>query len=374
MATVLVTGAEFPGPLAAVRALRAAGHRVSAAVADPATPSARTRAAAVEVLPDPASAPAAFAAAAGALAERVGAVAVLPGTEAGLLALAEHRARIPDAVAVGAPSLARVRRATDKLHLLELAERAGVGAPPGVVLAAGDRPPPSIGYPCLVKPLRSETPEAGGGVRHSGVLRALDAAGLQRALRAMPGEKALVQRAVDGRLVTLDGLAWEGEFVGVLQKVAVRIWPPEAGLVAYARTVPVDNALLQPAREVIRALEWSGPVNLQFIRTPAGRAHLIDVNPRIYHALALAPAAGVDLIGDWVALLCGRRPPATVARPGVFFRSDEEELRRVAQELRRGRVRTALRIARPRRATAHSLLAARDLRPFLGMLRQAVRG
>src|SRR5918992_5839593 len=108
---VLITGGGHPGGLAALRALDAAGFETSVAVQSPRCRSALSRAAARVVrVPDPRAAPEEFADALAGAAGKIGAAAVLPGTDAALLALAERRDAFPESVAVGVPPELVVRR------------------------------------------------------------------------------------------------------------------------------------------------------------------------------------------------------------------------------------------------------------------------
>lgn len=95
-ARLLLTGSEHPAGLAALRALDGAGFEVWAAVQSRGALGARSRAAAGLVdVPDPRAEPDAFVGALARAAQRIGAAAVLPGTEAALLAVPAARASFP---------------------------------------------------------------------------------------------------------------------------------------------------------------------------------------------------------------------------------------------------------------------------------------
>ena len=135
---VLVTGSEYPAGLAALRSLDRAGFETWAAVTSSRALGARSRAVAGTVeVPDPRTAPDEFAAALAAAAGRLGIAAVLPGTEAALLALAEREDMFPAGTAVGTSPEAVVRRATDKIALGLLSLRAGLDAPETTSSAPG---------------------------------------------------------------------------------------------------------------------------------------------------------------------------------------------------------------------------------------------
>src|SRR3954466_13072317 len=115
---VLLTGSEHPAGLAALRALDRAGYQVWAAVQSRSSLGARSRAAAGLVdVPDPRAAPNAFVSALAEAARRLRVAAVLPGTEAALLALAGRTDEFSGPVAVGSATETALRRATDKVAL-----------------------------------------------------------------------------------------------------------------------------------------------------------------------------------------------------------------------------------------------------------------
>src|SRR5688572_12801703 len=99
---VLVTGSEHVAGLAALRALDRAGFEVWAAVQSRSSLGARSRAAAGLVdVPNPRTAPDAFVGALAKAAKRLRVAAVLPGTEAALLAMAGRGSAFPASAAIG---------------------------------------------------------------------------------------------------------------------------------------------------------------------------------------------------------------------------------------------------------------------------------
>ena len=117
-------------------------------------------------------------------------------------------------------------------------------------------------------------------------------------------------------------------------------------------------------RRLIADLGWSGLFNLQFI-VHGGAPLRFDLNPRAYHTLALAVAAGVNP-ALWVERLLDARITALrEARPGVRFRAEIDDGLAVLRLAKRGDLRAALRAARPHRGTVHALAAPGDRRPAL---------
>ena len=371
MPRVLLTGSETPAGLAALRALDLAGFETWAAVQSRSSLGARSRAAAGVVdVPDPRTAPDAFVGALAKSAERLGAAAVLPGSEAGLLAMAGRAEEFPASVAVGDAPESTLRRATDKTALALFSLRAGLDAPPTRIVAADD-PAGSEGlsFPAIVKPLRSEL-STDGRLQRFEASRVESQSELERALRGLPDAVGLVQPYIDGLLVSVNGVSFEGEIHGLNQHVVHRVWPDRCGQAVFAETIPMDPERERAVAAFMKELDWSGVFNLQLIESE-GRDYVIDLNPRFYVSLTLAVAAGLNLPAIWASLLLGLPFEAGPYRTGVRFRQEKGDPRAIYCELRRGHLRTA-RDLLPRRRTVHALFSIRDPRPTLSILGDGV--
>lgn len=372
---VIVTDGRYTGVLAAVRALRAGGYRPWVAASDRGARAAWSRAAAGVVrTPDPGVDPDGFTEALVDAAGRHGLNAILPGTERALVLLAERRDAFSPSVALGTCDLDLVDRATDKLLLGDLAAEAGLETPPTVLRAADGGDFPGMSFPVVVKPARSEMRTPGGGFRHFGTRVAENPESLRRALAALPDARGLVQPFLPGTLVTLNGVAWGGKVLCAVHQRAERLWPPRNGVLAYAVTARADRRLEEAGTKLVGLLGWSGIFNLQFLEC-AGTRFLIDVNPRIYHSLALAVAAGPNLPAMWCDLLLGRTPVVPLGyRVGLRFRAEDEDLRAIVSAVRAGKLRAGASALRPRRRTVHAGFSVRDPLPAaVTLLRVASR-
>jgi hypothetical protein len=366
---VLVTGPEYTGGLAALRSLSAAGHAPWAAVSDAGAYGARSRAAAgVVEVPDARLDPEDFAEAIVDGADRADADVVLPGTESGLLALAAYADRFAPDMALGVCPPTTTVVATDKVATLARAADAGVRVLSARVLGVDGPPgPDDVRFPVVVKPMRSEVP-AQRGLRRYPTRRADDLQALILALAALPNGAGMVQAYVEGRILNVNGVAWEGEVIAAVHEEALRTWPADCGPVSYAQTISPEPALAEQARALIAALDWSGIFNAQFIESEAG-LFLVDVNPRLYASIGLAVAAGANLPALWVELLLGHRPEVSPYRVGVRFRS-EGDVRSLTHLFRSGARRAALAGLVPQRHTTHGVASISDPRPGLAYLRR----
>jgi predicted ATP-grasp superfamily ATP-dependent carboligase len=355
------------GVLAAVRALRAAGYAPWIATDQPGTYAARSRATAGTVsVPSPHLDTERFTRGLAAAAVRLSVAAVLPSAETHFFALAGREADFPG-IALGTPPPESVEQATNKDLLPELAEAAGLRTPPTVKVMRGDGGAMGtfFGFPAIVKPLRSRIQNPDGTVSAYSARYVCTEREAEEALEALPDREGLVQPYIPGQLASVSGVSWGGKLVCALHQVSIRIWPVDTGISSYAETVPPDVQLERGVGRLLRAIDWSGLFQAQFIRTPHGERYLIDLNPRIYGSLALAIATGLNLPGIWVDLLLGRRPKVDGYRVGVRFRMEEKDVRALARMLIDGEHWRALGGLVPRRGTTHAIFSLQDPMPLL---------
>jgi predicted ATP-grasp superfamily ATP-dependent carboligase len=369
---VLVTGSEYPAGLAGLRALSRAGFETWAAVSSRDALGARSRAArGIVDVPDPRMDADAFVAVVADAAERLGVDLVLPGSEAALLAIAGRENAFSDGIAVGSAPVTTVRHALDKTALALLSLRAGMDVPPTRVLAAGEPGnDDAVTFPAMVKPLRSELVRAGRLERFE-ARRVESAADMEAALRDLPDEVGLVQPYFEGRLISVNGVGFEGDLHTVNQHVVRRVWPDRAGGAVYAETIPMTPERAERTAAFIRELGWSGVFNLQLIERD-GRDYVIDLNPRFYVSLSLSVAAGHNLPAIWASLVLGRTVETNGYRAGIHYRHDRDDMRAVLAAVRRGEPGAAREFL-PRRHTVHALFSARDPRPGMSIAADAAR-
>jgi hypothetical protein len=189
-------------------------------------------------------------------------------------------------------------------------------------------------YPVVVKPAM------GHGTR---VVR--DPASLRTLLQGpFP---MLIQPHLPLEIRTMAGVVHDGRFRALVHQRFLRTWPPDAGMASASVTTPSE-----PDRESkgLALLEgYQGVFQLQFLGP-----YLMDANLRVYASLSLALAAGVNLPAVFCDARRGIDAPALRARPGVFYRWLDADLRHAAVGLRRGTLSPveAARQLRPRRHTA----------------------
>ncbi len=362
---VLVSGDNYYASLATVRGLRRGGYEPWFAAYDEPTLASGSRATAGTFpVPHPAEGHDVFVAALADAAARCGASVVLPCSELSLKAVAGRADAFPAGTIVGTLSRDTVDRVTDKAALSRLAAEVGLAAPRTLELGSDDLDTRAgeIAFPVVVKSASSAVDESGRSRLAPPATLAHDLDEIRDYLSRAP--RCLVQPLVDGTLTAVSGVAWEGEVVCSVHQVARRIYPERLGVSAFAETVPADERIGRPLAEIVRRLGWSGIFEFQLLRT-ADAAHVIDLNPRPYGSLALAIASGLNLPAIWVDLLLGREPRIGRPRAGVRYRAENREVGALAAAIRRGRLRQALGIVRPRRRTVHAIFSLRDPSPML---------
>ena len=369
---VLLLGNDQHGVLAAVRALRAANYAPYLGVDKPGTYAGRSRATLGTVrMPNPDFDREGFVRTLAAAARRLRVAAILPSSDNHFLALAGREADFAG-IALGTPSRESVDQATDKTLLTELAAAAGLRTPPTESIRGGEAVN-GVGYPAIVKPLRSRVQNPDGTMTAYSAHYVSDGQ-IEQALDSLGGGEGLVQPYIPGVLVGVAGVSWGGELVCALHQASVRIWPMPVGGSAYAETIAPNAELEQGVGRLLRRIGWSGLFQVQFIRDSRGDHFLIDLNPRIYGTLALATAAGLNLPQIWVDLLLGRRPKVGGYRIGVGFRQEEKDARALARLLLTdGERQSALRGLLPRRGTAHAIFSLRDPMPLLTSMAKLIR-
>jgi predicted ATP-grasp superfamily ATP-dependent carboligase len=335
------TSGQNRSTLAAVRALRMAGYHVAVTVSEPPSRAAASRFCG-RVVPVPGVEDPRYADAVRADVEAHEYVAVLPSSDAAMVAL-------------DCPG----RHLLDKTTLAELAAAAGLEAPPGrtfedaesLRVAADD-----IDYPCVVKPVLRT------GRRSLSARRFDDARDLRRGAD-LPG-RLIVQPHVADEMHAVAGVMWRGELKVAVHQRHVRIWPPHCGDACYAITAMPDPALEEGLRRLLADVD--GIFQAEF----AGR-FLLDLNPRVYGSLPLAVSAGVNLVGAFCDLLRRADVGHVRARPGIEYHWWEGDLRHVASRWRAGDLGAgeALRALGLKTAIAGADLARWDPKPSVVRLR-----
>ena len=311
---VLITDGNERAALAAARSLVQAGHAVS--VCTPARLSLAGVSRGVRphrVGNDPLLNPAGYVSDLAQFARRGSPTVLLPMTDASVEAVLEHRDELPAGVTIPLPDLATYRAASDKAHVMALAEASGFGVPETRILAtAVDAIPGAAFFPAFVKPHRSVV-RVGGVRRKVPVTPVADASACRAALAALPASAfpVLLQRRVSGAGEGFFALRWEGRTVAMFAHRRLREKPPSGGVSVYRESIPLEEGLAGPGLRLLEALDWNGVAMIECKRDAAtGRQVIMEVNGRFWGSLQLAIDAGVDFPDLLVRCAAGETVPA----------------------------------------------------------------
>jgi D-aspartate ligase len=294
---------------------------------------------------------------------------LVTGSDVSLLAISRHRERIEPFVEVGLPPAEVVERCVSKPALLRAAARVGLDSPETEVCAdeaearlAARR----FGFPVVLKP-RSSVFGRNGAVTQRGSLIVWDEGSLAD-LWPEYGAPSLIQRCVDGSVLSFSGVAAEGRLLTYGVSRYGRTWPPEGGSVSFAETIPPPADLRRKVNDLIAALGWQGVFELELIHRQDGRFAAIDFNPRLFGSLELITRAGAPLTAAWCDWVLGVGNAESEAQPGYHYRWEDAELRNLWRQLRDHRVRPALSVLRPQRRMTRSFFRLTDPAPLVARI------
>ena len=365
-ARIVVTDGEERSAVAACRGLASAGYGVCAVARCRPAAAHWSRASTERVLaPDPRESVEGFVDRLAELVRGRRCAALIPGSDASLHAVSEHREHLEPWTHLGLPSREAVWRSGDKLLLVDLAAEAGLAPPPsrsctdrdGAVAAAAE-----LGYPLVLKPARSCLP-LNGGLRQQRVVLVADEPSLARAAAGFT-PPFLVQRFEQAGFFSCTGVIADGRLLALTTSRVFRLWPPPAGMHTYSETVPAPPGLVGRVRSLLTALEWQGIFQLQLLELADGRLSVIDLNPRLFASMALDVYAGANLAAIWCDWLLGLDRAPVIAQPGRRYRWEEGELCHLAWQLAHLRLRAAASVLVPHRRVAHAWLRLDDPGPL----------
>ena len=307
--------------------------------------------------------------------ERQLVAALLPTTDLALELISRDRHRLPTGVAIGLPAHEVVERWLDKRSLEDAAEPFGLAPPPSIACAGGAAllaAARELRYPVVLKPARSVVRVGDHLIRQGAVF--VNDERSARAAAARLGEHVLVQRfEPNARIVAVGGVVTTD---GVVASVAARWerrWPPLDGATSFCETVTLPAGLLKRVEGVLQALGHVGIFELELLERRDGTFAALDLNPRPFGWMTLALRAGANLPAIWCAAVLGREPPRFSVRTGDRYRWEDGDLKHLVWQLRRGRLRAAAAVLRPRSRVAHAYLELTDPAPLLAAFLYLVR-
>ena len=188
---------------------------------------------------------------------------------------------------------------TDKGKLMAWGRTNGMAVPEGELLErTGDLGPLGrwLGYPLVVKPVRSEF-YVDGTWRRSQVSVVQSQSDLEACVEAnnrCGTQPLLLQRYIDGRGAGIFALYRHGKPVGFFAHRRIREKPPSGGISVVSESVLPAEELQSRSQRLLDSARWHGVAMIEYRMAPDGTPYLMEVNGRLWGSLQLAIYAGFD--------------------------------------------------------------------------------
>ena len=304
------------------------------------------------------------------LCQELGATVIFPGHEDVLL-FARYRYLLPHQIKMAIPSASALDLAMDKLRAIEFAGKVGCPVPrtiaggsvDEIVSAAED-----LGFPVVVK---TRFGNSAKGVKiahnadeaHTAVNEFISTYALQK--HRFP----FVQEFLGGEVVGVCCLFNRGKLVAQFGERYFRSKDGTSFGTTTFRQSWCNDKVIEYGGRVLRALEWHGVAQMDFMKGEDGTYRLVEINPRFWGALQLSIAAGVDF--PWLlynVAVGGALPDMPPAWLSCTCRWVLGDLMALLHLLRRGRLAAAAAVLRPHPRIAHDDLFLDDPLVFISEL------
>ena len=181
----------------------------------------------------------------------------------------------------------------------------GLDAVDGLSRAARD-----FGFPLVVKGVAGE----GSGVNVSIVRSFAEAEDAIGATRRRTKQEPYLQQYVQGTPYLAGGLFANGVPLRLFAAQITQQSPDKTGPAVRLRSSD-DAELVQSFCAVMKAVEWTGLAQGDYVRDERGRFAFLEVNPRPWGSIAAAARVGVDFFTPLVQLFHGETPEARLGFP-----------------------------------------------------------
>jgi len=230
---------------------------------------------------------------------------VIPSTDLGLLQILrlEEKDDLRRRCVVASNSALEV--ALHKAATLALAIQLGIPVPRGHKVSGSGDGPSDIGFPRVLKPIRSRV-FADGAAKALAPVIVSSVEERDRVLeRLLPYSEVIEQEYVGGIGVGIELLFENGRMLWNFAHERIHELPLTGGASTYRRSIAVPSMALDFSVALLQALRWHGVAMVEFKRTADGRFVLMEINPRLWGSLALSIDAGVDFPRGLLAIAEG---------------------------------------------------------------------
>jgi len=246
---------------------------------------------------------------------RYGIDLVVPISDRDALTLARAKEIAPDLSALQVSDLKNVRIATDRHLTHGLFQRLGIQTPETWALTPATvfEHMSEFGFPCFVKLSGQRKLPSVNLIRAERQLRAL-------VKRLNKDTLMQIQKPIEGDLVDITGFCKDGKVVESFSFKTPYMYS-KAGTPPMAERI-VEAELETYLAKIVRALNWTGGIDLDLLRKPDGSFAALEINPRFSGTLVFALKVGVDLPACYFSDDAAKNTPITGAIPSANrFRS-----------------------------------------------------
>lgn len=231
---------------------------------------------------------------------------LLPVADITTILLAEHRGEF-EPCHIPIPDADTIKRAADKVEIMNLAQRVGVPTPAGVTVSSltdALKHAAALSFPLVMKPGRSRV-RVNGRWLSTSVRYANDLAELRQILGNLDPATypVLLQERITGPGIGMFLCCDHGRPVAAFCHQRLREKPPSGGVSVLRESIPIDERARDYAQRLLGELRWHGIAMVEFKQdTRDGIPKLMEINGRFWGSLQLAIDAGVDFPALLVAM------------------------------------------------------------------------
>ena len=310
-------------------------------------------------------------------------LAVVPITDLSHVLLAKHKSALEaTGTAIGTEDWETFTTANNKKQLAVLLEDLSVpgphtSAPDSLDDVAALRD--EFSYPVLIKPQYTTVSKANGTYTEARIsdenyvdspdCLASQYRSLVEKYHYLQPDLPIIQEMIPGTVTATCGLADSGEFVEYFQEERLRMYPVEGGSSSLRRGIR-EPKMAENAEKIVRELDWTGPIYIEFIQSEAGEFHVLEVNGRYWGSLGCAICGGVNIpLLHYQQLKDVQFTPSGTYKTGVkqrrLFYTD---IKWLGAQIEAGNYRAAIPFLQSFSDADHDVLAVDDPLPTVGAI------
>ncbi len=300
--------------------------------------------------------------------KKTGAKVLLPGHE-DIGIFSRYKDDLPDDIFLAVPDWDSYSIAEDKFEILDFAKSAGCPTPNTIELSSlsqSEEYAISIDKPAVVK-TRIGNSAKGVHVVHDKEQLIDTLKNFVRTFGLFQNRWPIVQEFLPGEAAGVCLLYNHGKCITTFAEKYLYCKEPAKFGTSILRQPYYNPELISQAVAVMDRLNWHGVAHLDFIADKNGVFKLIEVNPRLWGALALSYYAGVDFSYLWYLTALGEDIPEQnkTYRNDIKCRWIVGECLAIVDRLKRGDIKEMLKIMARHKNCHHDDFLFRDPLPLM---------